>query len=102
MATRFQVVGVIGDIRNDGLGKPTVPEIYMLHAAASVNPMHFVVRSQLPVQTLIPEIRTAVQQIDPATTRPSGRDDGRNPDGLAGAPASRVVHGGVLRDRRSC
>ena len=63
--SRFHVVGVIGDIRNDGLGKPTVPEIYMLHAAASVNPMHFVVRSQLPVQTLIPEIRKAVQQIDP-------------------------------------
>jgi hypothetical protein len=27
--SRFHVVGVIGDIRNDGIGKPTVPEIYM-------------------------------------------------------------------------
>jgi predicted permease len=63
---RFLVVGVVGDIRNDGVGEPTVPEVYMLHSAAPVNPMHFVVRSQLPVQTLLPEIRSAVQRVDPS------------------------------------
>jgi putative ABC transport system permease protein len=63
---RFRVVGVVGDIRNDGIGTPTVPEIYMLHSATTVNPMHFVVRSQLPVETLLPQIRTAVQQVDPS------------------------------------
>jgi putative ABC transport system permease protein len=63
--SRFRVIGVVGDIRNDGIGKPTVPEIYMLHSVAAVNPMHFVVRSSLPVQTLVPQIRQAVQRIDP-------------------------------------
>ncbi len=63
--SRFRVVGVIADIHNDGVGKPTVPEVYMLHSAANVNPMHFVIRSRLPLQTLLPAIRKAVQQFDP-------------------------------------
>jgi predicted permease len=63
--SRFRVVGIVGDIHNDGIGKPTVPEIYLLHSAANVNPMHFVLRSRLPVETLLPEIRRAVQRVDP-------------------------------------
>src|SRR5207302_8636036 len=43
--SRFQVVGVVGDVKNDGLGNPTVPEIYLLSVIAPVNPMLFVVRS---------------------------------------------------------
>ena len=31
---RFQVVGVVSDIRNDGIGKATIPEIYLLHSVA--------------------------------------------------------------------
>ncbi len=63
---RFQVVGVVGDIRNDGLGKPTVPEIYLSSAIVSINPLRFLVRSTLPPETLIPEVRRAIQGIDPA------------------------------------
>jgi putative ABC transport system permease protein len=61
----FEVVGVVGDIRNDGIDKPTVPEVYMLASVVAVNPMHFVVRSQLPASTLIPEVRRAIQRVDP-------------------------------------
>ena len=32
---RFQIVGVVGNVRNDGLGKPTVPEIDPLSAIAA-------------------------------------------------------------------
>jgi serine phosphatase RsbU (regulator of sigma subunit) len=43
-----------------------VPEIYFSSALLPVNPMHFVVRSPLPEATLVPELRRAVQSIDPA------------------------------------
>jgi serine phosphatase RsbU (regulator of sigma subunit) len=61
---RFQVVGIVGDVRNDGLGKPTVPEIYLSSARFAVNPMLFLVRSALPSATLVPEIRRAIQSVD--------------------------------------
>jgi predicted permease len=63
--SRFQVVGVVGDVRNDGLANPIVPEVYILNTVGAVNPMHFVVRSPAPVETLVPAIRHAVQTIDP-------------------------------------
>ena len=43
--SRFQVVGVVGDVKNDGLGNPTVPEVYILRDIMNVETMHFVVRS---------------------------------------------------------
>lgn len=62
--SRFQIVGVVGDVRNDGLGAPTVPEIYLMSFMVQVNPMRWVVRSTLPAQTLVPEVRRAVQSVD--------------------------------------
>ena len=62
----FQIVGVVGNVRNDGLGKPTVPEIYLLSAIAAANPMMFVVRSPLSAERLVPEIRRAIRRVDPA------------------------------------
>jgi predicted permease len=64
--SRFQVVGIVGDIRNDGLNKPPVAEVYMLYTIAPVNPMHVFVRSTLPARTLVPEIRRAIAGVDPA------------------------------------
>jgi putative ABC transport system permease protein len=63
--SRFQVVGVVGDVKNDTLGKPTVPEVYLSNALITLNPLRFVVRSTLPPATLIPEIRRAIRSIDP-------------------------------------
>jgi putative ABC transport system permease protein len=63
---RFQVVGVVGDVKNSGLGSPTVPEIYLPGAGVAVNPMFFVVRSPLRAERLIPEVRQAVQRVDPS------------------------------------
>ena len=63
--TRFQVVGIVGDVKNDGLGEPTVPEVYLSNAFVTLNPLHFVVRSALPPATLVPEIRRSIREIDP-------------------------------------
>ena len=62
---RFQVVGVVGDVRNNGLGNPTVPEIYISSAIASAKPLRFVMRSQLTEAALLAEVRRAVRSVDP-------------------------------------
>jgi len=63
---RFQVVGVVGDVKNDGLSGPAVPEVYLPGADVAVNPMLFVVRSPLPAQRLIAEVRRAIRSVDPS------------------------------------
>jgi putative ABC transport system permease protein len=62
---RFEVVGVVGDVRNNGLNRPAAPEIYVPAAVAGVNPMNVVVRSDLPADQLIAAVRRTVQQADP-------------------------------------
>src|ERR1039457_1603883 len=63
---RFQVVGVVGDVKNKGLDIATVPEIYMHSAVAPINPMYFAVRSALPPATLVPAVRRAIRDVNPA------------------------------------
>jgi|SRR5579871_1334983 len=63
--SRLQVIGVAGDVKNDGLGSATKPEVYLLAAMVAPNPMLFAVRSPLPVARLIPEVRHVVQSVDP-------------------------------------
>ena len=63
---RFQVVGVVGDIKNRGMDVPTVPEVYMHSGVTPMNPMSFAVRSVLPPETLIPVVRRAIQNANPA------------------------------------
>lgn len=63
---RFHVVGVVGNIRNQGIANPlTLPEVYLPNTIAQLRTMSFLVRSPLPAQTLIPEIRRAVLRVDP-------------------------------------
>ncbi len=62
---RLQIVGVVGDTRNQGLGKPPKPEIYFLNALFAMQRMHLMVRSQRPESALVPEIRKAVQSVNP-------------------------------------
>jgi len=62
---RFQVVGVVGNVSNEGLGKNTRPEIYLLDALAPVRQMKLIVRSQLPLSSLLPLLRHSVETIGP-------------------------------------
>jgi predicted permease len=65
---RVQVIGVAGNVRNEALGAATRPELYVSSALTLMDPMHFVVRSDLPASSLIPAIRRAVREAD--TTQP--------------------------------
>ena len=62
---RFRVIGVVGDVKNDGLGNPTVPEVHLLASIPRFESMHFVVRSSRPVASLMPDITRVVRSIDP-------------------------------------
>lgn len=63
--SRFEVIGVVDDVRNDGLGDPSVPEIYISNAVQTIEGMNFVVRSARPAALLAPEIRATVRRVDP-------------------------------------
>jgi putative ABC transport system permease protein len=62
---RAQVIGIAGNVRDNGLDTATRPELYLLNALTLMNPMQFVVRSSLPPSSLIPAIRRAVRDADP-------------------------------------
>jgi putative ABC transport system permease protein len=62
---RFEIVGVVGDVRNNGFYRPAAPEIYVPAAVLGVNPMNVVVRSDLPADQLIAAVRRTVRQADP-------------------------------------
>jgi putative ABC transport system permease protein len=62
--SRARIIGIVGNVRNRGLGEATEAEVYLPAQAFTVNPMHFVVRAALPVSTLAPAIRRAIQSVD--------------------------------------
>ena len=64
--SRLEVIGVVGDVRNNSLNKPAVPEIYILASLQPPNPMSVVVRSDLPADQLIAGVRRAIRHADPA------------------------------------
>ena len=61
---RFQVVGVVGDIRNETLDSPVVPEVYILSSIPTIETMNFLVRSPRAPASLVADIRRVVQSID--------------------------------------
>jgi putative ABC transport system permease protein len=63
---RAQIVGVVGAVRNNGLGEAPQPEVYLLHTISPVHVMRFVVRSNLPRGGLTSAIRRATADVDPA------------------------------------
>ena len=60
------IVGVVGDIRHLGPSVPPRPEVYQPASQRSFPFMAFVVRTAGDPQSLVPSIRRAVAEIDPA------------------------------------
>jgi len=73
----MRVVGVIGDIKQAGLGRPTEPQTWQPWAqvpydAVANNPtgifrsLKLMVRSSVPPASLVPAIRAEIRRLDPA------------------------------------
>jgi predicted permease len=66
---RGTIVGVVGDVRQSGLNRPVVPEIYkVINRDAGVAPdlgMTLVVRTDGSPEEIVPAIRTATRDVNP-------------------------------------
>ena len=62
----MEIVGVIGDMREDALNSPPVPYVYVCMAAGGWPDPEYVVRTQANPQGLLNAIRPMVHKIDPA------------------------------------
>jgi putative ABC transport system permease protein len=58
------IVGVVADIKQDGLDEPVVPEVYVPLAQEVQNPLTFVARTGLEPGTAIAAARAAVRSFD--------------------------------------
>jgi hypothetical protein len=64
--TTVEVVGVIGDVRHDGLDTPPRPEFYRPLTQTFMFPMHLVVRTAGEPSALAGAVRRAAYDVDPA------------------------------------
>ena len=68
----FNIVGVLKDVKQAGVDQPVGTELYLLAdqgpriANFAPRNMNFVIRSPLPLESLAPGFRQAVQSLDPA------------------------------------
>lgn len=61
----FEIVGVVGDVKNDGLANPVVPEFYILSQVREEETVSFIVRSAVAPVALLPEVRRVIRRLDP-------------------------------------
>jgi putative ABC transport system permease protein len=61
----FTVVGVVGDIRNAGLGAAPQAMVYVSALQEQASGQRFVVRTSAPVESIAPAIRDAIASVDP-------------------------------------
>jgi putative ABC transport system permease protein len=59
------VVGVVADIRHNGLARATQPEVFFAHSQFPVDYFSMTVRTFVPPQSLIGPIREQVRELDP-------------------------------------
>ena len=62
-----EIIGVVGDARNNGAGAPVRPEVFisMERGRDAWNQLFLIVRSEADSASLVPSIRSAVASIDP-------------------------------------
>src|SRR5262249_4718586 len=60
-----QIIGVVGDARNDGLDRPVVPAIYLPYTTVMLPYVQFFVRTQGEPLTYLHSIRAAIASVAP-------------------------------------
>ena len=60
-----QIIGVVGDARNDGLGRPVAPAIYVPYTAVMQTDAPFFVRTKSDPLTYLYSIRAAIASVAP-------------------------------------
>ena len=60
-----RVVGVVRDFHEDTLGEPIEPTMFVPFGYIPDSEMFFALRADVPVEGLVPDIRKALQEIDP-------------------------------------
>ena len=63
--TRFEVVGVVADVRQRHPGEPVAPQMFLPYAQRTTRALRFVVRSGTDPIGLAPSIRAEIRQLDP-------------------------------------
>jgi putative ABC transport system permease protein len=58
------IVGVVGDVRAEGLGTPPIPESYVPYAQLPFAPMSVVVRTAVNPESMVPTLTKAVEALD--------------------------------------
>jgi putative ABC transport system permease protein len=61
---RFQVIGIAGNVRNDGLNATAEAELYLPWTIFPINPLRVFIRSSLPPERLVPLVRQAIRNVD--------------------------------------
>ena len=60
------VVGVVGDVKAEGMGAPSIPESYVSYAQLPFAPMSVVVRTEIAPASMVPTLTSEVQSLDNA------------------------------------
>jgi putative ABC transport system permease protein len=58
------VVGVVGDVRDDGLDQPPVPRVYWAASQQSVAKGEVILRTSMDMRALMPVIRERIRSVD--------------------------------------
>lgn len=60
------VVGVVGDVKAEGMGAPSIPESYVSYAQLPFAPMSLVVRTEIAPASMVSTLTSEVQSLDNA------------------------------------
>jgi len=71
--TKYEIVGVVGDVKNASLAQPPEPAIYFTYRQFSFRGFNLVVKGQGSAAALTSAVRTSVQRLDPNLPLSSAR-----------------------------
>jgi predicted permease len=65
MAGDLKIVGVVADIRHDGLQATAAPEVFVPYVQFALSEMQVVIESDLPASAVTPAVKTQIARLDP-------------------------------------